>query len=121
MEQLKSRLTDLLDSDIFATWHKTDDNTLCGLLVEDGSKITVLDRMTGYTDTVSIGGRVYTLEVDGTKPHQPKKGANKMRVSGACNLHGLCENFVKCGDADFLGECLGPSFKNLDVACPDAY
>jgi hypothetical protein len=74
-----------------------------------------------YTDTVSIGGRVYTLEVDGTKPHQPKTGANKMRVSGGCNLHGLCENFVKCGDADFLGECLGPSFKNLDVACPDAY
>jgi hypothetical protein len=50
MEQLKSRLTDLLDSDNFATWHKTDDNTLCGLLVEDGSKITVLDRMTGYGD-----------------------------------------------------------------------
>jgi hypothetical protein len=74
-----------------------------------------------FVEKVSIGGKIYNLTVDSSKPRQPKSEANKKRMEGLCNLHGLCENFVKCGDADFLGECLGPSFKNLDVACPDAY
>jgi hypothetical protein len=48
MEQLKSKLTDLLDADNFAMKNSSSDNKLYGLLVEDGSVITVLDRLTGF-------------------------------------------------------------------------
>lgn len=39
---------DLLDRDLFETWHKRGDSHLIGLRIEGNRKITVLDRMTGW-------------------------------------------------------------------------
>lgn len=43
------RLNDLLCADNFLTWHKTEDDHLVGMKLEDGGQITVLDRVTGWS------------------------------------------------------------------------
>jgi len=42
---------------------------------------------------------------------QPKSGANDMRMSKRCFTNGKCVHYKTCGDAMFLGECLGKEVK----------
>ena len=42
---------------------------------------------------------------------QPKSGANHMRMSKQCFTDGKCVHYKTCGDAMFLGECLGKEVK----------
>ena len=69
-------------------------------------------------ENVIIHGKEYCLQVDSTKPTQPKTGANAMRVSGKC---AGCGNYQKCGDNDFMGGCIGQMIDVVEGEFYDAY
>lgn len=59
------------------------------------------------TEEVIVLGRARVLQIDSSRPDQPKTDAGLKRASGYCTTNGTCRRYERCLDFLFECKCLG--------------